>query len=194
MVMGVAKFDRVNVKFRVCFLIYGVYPGFVTYPLSERSGPRMNIIATNIDESIIHSSVVIVVVRLRLEFDIYYWNFIHCNAPLICWSRDKMEIFADGILKSILLSENVRLSIQISLKVVPVGPGNGMAPNRRHAITPNNADPVHWRIYASLVGDELTSSSSISRPLTMQRRYVNSRSLIEWGCFMLMLFHIIHVL
>ena len=31
----------------------------------------------------------------------------------------------------------------------------GLAPNRRQTITWINADPVHWRIYAALGGDEL---------------------------------------
>ena len=34
--------------------------------------------------------------------------------------------------------------------------GNGLAPNRRQAITWTNGSPVHWRIYAALGGDELT--------------------------------------
>ena len=29
-------------------------------------------------------------------------------------------------------------------------PGSGLAPNRRQAITWNNADPVHWHLYAAL--------------------------------------------
>ena len=33
---------------------------------------------------------------------------------------------------------------------------NGLAPNRRHAIIWTNADPIHWRIYATLGGDELS--------------------------------------
>ena len=32
--------------------------------------------------------------------------------------------------------------------------GNGLAPNRRQATTWTNDDPVHWRIYAALGGDE----------------------------------------
>ena len=28
--------------------------------------------------------------------------------------------------------------------------GNGLAPNRRQAITWTNADPFHWRMYAAL--------------------------------------------
>ena len=33
---------------------------------------------------------------------------------------------------------------------------NGLAPNRRQAIIWSNADPIHWHIYAALVGDELS--------------------------------------
>ena len=36
-----------------------------------------------------------------------------------------------------------------------IGPGNGLAPNRRQAITWTNIDPVHWRIYAALGRYEL---------------------------------------
>ena len=36
-----------------------------------------------------------------------------------------------------------------------IGSGNGLMPNRRQAITWNNADPVHWHIYVALGGDEL---------------------------------------
>ena len=32
-----------------------------------------------------------------------------------------------------------------------------LAPNRRQAIIWTNADPIHWRIYAVLGGDELTA-------------------------------------
>ena len=49
------------------------------------------------------------------------------------------------------------------LNFVPNGPihnnldylDNGLAPNRRQAIIWTNADPIHWRIYAALGGDEL---------------------------------------
>ena len=37
-----------------------------------------------------------------------------------------------------------------------IGLDNGLAPNRRQAIIWTNADPIHWRIYAVLGGDELT--------------------------------------
>ena len=36
------------------------------------------------------------------------------------------------------------------------GSSNGLAPNRRRAITWNNADPFQWRLYAALGVDELS--------------------------------------
>ena len=72
---------------------------------------------------------------------------------------------ADDILKCIFLNENDGISIQISLKFVPRSPiankagidsGNGLAPNKRQAVTWTNDDPVHWRIYVALGRDELT--------------------------------------
>ena len=36
------------------------------------------------------------------------------------------------------------------------GLDNGLAPNRRQAIIWTNTDPIHWRKYVELVGDELT--------------------------------------
>ena len=49
------------------------------------------------------------------------------------------------------------------MKFVPKGPidkssivlDNGLAPNKRQAISWINAEPIHWRIYATLRGDEL---------------------------------------
>ena len=38
-----------------------------------------------------------------------------------------------------------------------IGSGNGLAPNRRQAITWTNDDPIHWRIYAALGRDKLIS-------------------------------------
>ena len=36
-----------------------------------------------------------------------------------------------------------------------IGLNNGLSPNRRQAIIWTNADPIHWRIYVALGGDEL---------------------------------------
>ena len=82
---------------------------------------------------------------------------------------------ADNNLKYIFLNEKDKILIRFSLKFVPrspidnmpalaqesnwqyasIGSGNGLAPNRRQAITWPNADPVHWHMYAALGGDEL---------------------------------------
>ena len=55
-----------------------------------------------------------------------------------------------------------------------IGLDNGLAPNRRQAIIWTNADPIHWRIYAALGGDELTEAvaeSSLEKFQTYQNEY-----------------------
>ena len=47
--------------------------------------------------------------------------------------------------------------------MVNTGPGNGLLPVRRQAITRTNTDPVHWRIYAALGGDELNQAEDSIR-------------------------------
>ena len=44
-------------------------------------------------------------------------------------------------------------------RYVSIGSDNGLAPSRRQAIIWTNVDPVHWRIYAALGGDELINSA-----------------------------------
>ena len=44
--------------------------------------------------------------------------------------------------------------IKISLKFVSNGPMDNKLVNRRQTIVCTNADPVPWRIYAALGGDE----------------------------------------
>ena len=89
-------------------------------------------------------------------------------------------ILADDIFKCIFLNENDIIPIQISLKFVPrspkarIGWGNGLAPNRRQAITWTNDGPVHWRIHAALGGDELTVRGFI-------RAFRNDKVLIKSG-------------
>ena len=78
--------------------------------------------------------------------------------------------FADDIFRCIFVNEKFCVSIKISVKFVK-GPidnnsviDNGLAPNRRQAITWTNADSIHWRIYAALGGDELTNMCATSGP------------------------------
>ena len=65
------------------------------------------------------------------------------------------------IFSCILVDEIFYVLIKISLKFVSnwqwpnIGLDIGLAPNRRQAITWTNTDPIHWRIYAALGGDEL---------------------------------------
>ena len=77
-------------------------------------------------------------------------------------------------------------------RFVPNGPidkksGNGLAPNRRQAITWTNADPVHWRIYVALGEDKLVLKLhhlfiivSVWSPRDLHYRV--------FACFMLILF------
>ena len=43
-----------------------------------------------------------------------------------------------------------------------IGLDNGLVPNRRQAIIWTNADPINWRIHATLGGDELTQMFIVS--------------------------------
>ena len=67
---------------------------------------------------------------------------------------------ADDIFRYIFVNEKVCILIENSLKFIPInnnpalGSDNGLAPNRRQAIFWIIADPIHWRIYAALGGDE----------------------------------------
>ena len=67
--------------------------------------------------------------------------------------------FADVIFSCIFINEKFCILIIISLKLVPKGPiiglHNGLVPNRQQAIIWTNVDPIHWRIYMALGGDEL---------------------------------------
>ena len=66
----------------------------------------------------------------------------------------------DVIFKCILLNENDRIQIQISLKFVPRSSIYNkpalvrVMARHRTAVTWTNADAVHWGIYAALRGDE----------------------------------------
>ena len=73
---------------------------------------------------------------------------------------DKM----DDIFRCIIVNGKFCIFIKISLKFVPnwqqpsIGLDNGLVPNRQQAIIWTNADQIiHWRIYAALGGDELSS-------------------------------------
>ena len=77
--------------------------------------------------------------------------------------------FPDDIFKSNVMNKKFCISIQTSLNFVLKGPiynfptyigsDNGLAPIRRQVIIWTNVDPVHWRIYAALGGDELIKDS-----------------------------------
>ena len=65
-------------------------------------------------------------------------------------------ILADDIFKGIFVNEKVRFFNKIFAKVVPKGLIDGLAQNRRQqTIILTNADPILWRFYVTLGGDEL---------------------------------------
>ena len=71
------------------------------------------------------------------------------------------HFFVDNSFKCIFFNENIVILIKISLTYGPEGPvdkkvnigsGNGLAPNKRKAIT---RTPIQWHIYASPSLNEL---------------------------------------
>ena len=72
--------------------------------------------------------------------------------------------FPDDIFKWIFVDENACLKFHWNLFLIlasnwqqsSIGLYNGLAPHRRQASIWPNADPIHWPIYATLGGDELT--------------------------------------
>ena len=76
-------------------------------------------------------------------------------------------VLADNIFKCIFLNENDRIPIQISLKFIPRNPidnkpalGHVMAWRRIGGSLITNDELVHWRIYAALGGDELSTQQN----------------------------------
>ena len=47
-----------------------------------------------------------------------------------------------------------KLFLRVELTITSIGLPHGLAPNRRQANIWTNGDPIHWRIYAALGGDE----------------------------------------
>ena len=76
------------------------------------------------------------------------------------WILDKMAAILANNFKCIYLNESNRSPIaeigiqNFGWQWASVGLGNGSAPSRRQAITWTNDEPVRWRIYAVLGGDE----------------------------------------
>ena len=62
------------------------------------------------------------------------------------------DTFADVIFKRIFLSENVKISIQISQKFVCRGSNDNES-----TLVQVNAHQVYWRMYAALRADELNT-------------------------------------
>ena len=91
--------------------------------------------------------------------------------------------FADDIFRCIFMNEafsfwlkcHWNLFLRVKLTIT-IGLDNGLAPNRRQAIIWTNADPIPWRIYATLRGDDLTHQLQIYRDVVdhpmLPRRFI----------------------
>ena len=101
-------------------------------------------------------------------------NSVNCSRKLTLWPLgdtactltpfplDKMAAISQttysnavSLMKSFVFWFKFHWSLFIRV-TVSIGSGNGLAPNRRQVINWTNADPVHWRIYTALGGDELS--------------------------------------
>ena len=56
----------------------------------------------------------------------------------------------------ILIKISMNFFLRVQLTKPSIGSDNGLAPNKHRAIIWINAYLIHWRMYAPLVGDELT--------------------------------------
>ena len=115
------------------------------------------------------------------------------GAPLLPWSWARLNIntlrprqnyrhFSDNIFKCIFVNENVWILIKISLRFFSygcngqyhsIGLHNGLVSNRRQVIIWTDADPIRWRIYAALGGDELILGKQFLFPPTAGQRQLN---------------------
>ena len=101
---------------------------------------------------------------MSYHFSAYQW--VDMNGSVSWWLNSSPpgkngRHLTDDSFNRIFLNENIIISSQFSLQVGPKGPidnksacgsGNGLALNRRQAITLTNADPVHWRILCGARG------------------------------------------
>ena len=51
--------------------------------------------------------------------------------------------------------------LRVQLTITQHWLDNGLVPSRRQAIIWTNNEPIHWRIYAALVGEELMDSDDL---------------------------------
>ena len=83
------------------------------------------------------------------------------HLPLDTMAAISQTIFSDAFswMKSFVFWSKFHWSLfpRVKLTIKPnIGLDNNSAPYRRQAIIWTNADPIHWRIYESLGGDEFS--------------------------------------
>ena len=81
---------------------------------------------------------------------------VSCLLQLISWPTGQTGRYFTGDIFKRIFTENVRISIQISMKFGPINNESALVRVMawRLAITWTYADPVHWRIYAVAGWDE----------------------------------------
>ena len=105
---------------------------------------HQNIASYNITTRLITHEVVL----LHINVDVISClNLTH--RPLDKYIRQ----FADDVFRCMFVNEKFCILIK---KKNSIGLDNVLAPNRRHTTIWTTADPIYWRIYAALGGDELT--------------------------------------
>ena len=82
-----------------------------------------------------------------------------CSSPLDKMAAISQKIFSDAFswIKSFVFLSNFTkfCSWESNWQYPGVGLDEGLAPNRRQGIIWTNSDPIHWRICATLGGEEL---------------------------------------
>ena len=65
------------------------------------------------------------------------------------------------------------LFVRVQLTITSFGLGNGLVPNRWQAIIWTKADPIHWRIYAAIGGDDLSDIKALNENSEILSRFVD---------------------
>ena len=112
----------------------------------------------------------------------FYSKYLHFHSWKCIWNRVCRML-------AILFSGLVLLTHLPLDKMVGIGSGNGLVPNRQQAMTWTDVTPVHQHIYAALGGDELTHWTwhnlewvllVVSKPFSRVMRCTETGNLAVW--------------
>ena len=83
----------------------------------------------------------------------YVWSYLIWQNPFNSFHPGQNRwLFTDENFRCIFLNENICIFIKFPLKFVPMGPIG----NNSTLVEIMDTDPIHWRIYVALGGDEWT--------------------------------------